>query len=90
MFKWTYSEVRNCKNVHGTFPYQNGLKGGDGFSPLLFNLAIVYSIREARNNEESQKSNGMHDFLIFTDDLRGFFGGGVNVMKNREALLAPS
>lgn len=30
----------------------------------------VYSIREARNNEDNLKLNGMHEFLFCADDLR--------------------
>ena len=36
----TYSRVRVGKHMSDMFPIRNGLKQGDGLSPLLFNFAL--------------------------------------------------
>ena len=41
-----YSRVRVGKNLSVMFPIRNGLKQGDALSPLLFNFALEYAIRE--------------------------------------------
>jgi hypothetical protein len=33
-------------HLYGSFPIQNGLKQGDILSPLLFNFALEYAIKE--------------------------------------------
>ena len=42
----TYSRVRVGKNVLDRFPIRNGLKQGDALSPVLFNFALEYAIKE--------------------------------------------
>jgi hypothetical protein len=42
----TYSKVRIGKHLSDSFPIQNGLKQGDGLSPLLLNSALEYAIRK--------------------------------------------
>jgi len=44
----TYSRVRVGKNVSDRFPIRNGLKQGDAISPMFFNFALEYTIREFR------------------------------------------
>jgi hypothetical protein len=41
----TYSEVLIGKLLSDSLPIQNGLKQGDALSPLLFNFALEYAIR---------------------------------------------
>jgi hypothetical protein len=43
----TYSRVRVGKNLSDRFPIRNGLKQGDALSPLLFNFALEYAIKES-------------------------------------------
>jgi hypothetical protein len=42
----TYSKVLIGEHLSDNFPIQNGLKHGDALSPLLFNFALEYVIRE--------------------------------------------
>jgi hypothetical protein len=43
----TYGKVRISKHLSDNFPIQNGLKQGDALSPLLFNFALEYAIRNS-------------------------------------------
>jgi hypothetical protein len=44
----TCSKVHTGKTLSDAFPIQNGLKQGDAFSPLIFNFALEYVIREVQ------------------------------------------
>jgi len=48
----TYSRVRVSKNLSDIFPIRNGLKQGDAFTPLLFNLALKYAIWGGSRKQE--------------------------------------
>jgi hypothetical protein len=65
----TYSKIDVGKYLHDTFPIQNGLKRGDALSSLLFDFALEYDIRKARENQVELKLNGLHQLLVYADDL---------------------
>jgi hypothetical protein len=86
----TYSRVRVGKLLSDTFPIKNCLKQGDALSPLLFNFALEYAIRRVQANQESLKLNGIHQLLVYADDV-SVLGGSVHAArKNTEALVVAS
>ena len=47
----TYSRVQVGKNVSDRFPIRNGLKKGNPLSPMIFNIALDYTIRRVEVNQ---------------------------------------
>ena len=83
----TYSRFRVGKNVSDRFPIRNGLKQGDGLSPMLFNFALEYAIRRVRVNRDGLKLNGKQQLLAYADDVN-ILGGSIHTLKeNAEALV---
>jgi hypothetical protein len=77
----TYSKVRICKYLSGSFPIHICLKQGDALSPLLFNFALEHAIRKAQENQVGLTLNGTHQLPAYADDVNPL-GDSIDKYKN--------
>ena len=86
----TCSRVRVGKHLSDMFLIRNGLKEGDALSPLLFNFALEYAISWVQVNQDGLKLNGIHQLLVYGDDVNILGGSLHTIKKNTEAIVAAS
>jgi hypothetical protein len=83
----TYRKVRTGKHLSDNFPIQNGLKQGDALSPLIFNFASEYTIRNVQVNHVGLELNWTYQLLIYADDVNLLCDNTDNIKKNTQTLI---
>jgi len=62
----------------------------DALSPLLFNFALEYAIRNIQVNQDGLKLTGTHQLFVYADDVNILGGSMHTVKKITEALVVAS
>jgi hypothetical protein len=68
-----------------TFPVQN--YHGDVLSPLLFNFALEYALRNVHENQVGLKLNRTYQLLVYVDGVKLLIDNIDTMKKNTETAI---
>jgi hypothetical protein len=85
-----YRKLRTGKHLSDSFPIRSSLKRGNALSPLLFNFALEYAIKEVQQNQVWLNLNGAHQLLVSADDVNLLGDNKNTIQKNSRTLIYAS
>ena len=85
----TCSRVRVGMNLSDMFSIRNGLQQRDVLLPLIFDIALEYTIRRVQVDQDGLL-NGTRQLLVYADGINIMDGNVQTIKKNPEALLIGS
>jgi hypothetical protein len=78
------------KHLSDMYPIRNGLKKGYALKPLLFNFASGYAFKRVQVNKDGLKLKGIHQLLVYVDDINMLGESVHNIKENADTLLLSS
>jgi hypothetical protein len=86
----TYSKIHIGKYFSDNFSIQNDIKQGDALSPLLLKFTLEYASRKVKEKQVGLKLNGIHQLLVYADDVNLLGNNKYTIKKTTETSIDAS